>query len=79
MSLVQMFRSRETELREEVAWLEQEKQELQHNISLLELDNQALRDEVQQFKGEAARAPFEAVTLDTILMLGINSSLFSGW
>lgn len=79
MSLVQMFRSRETELREEVAWLEQEKQELQHNISLLELDNQALRDEVQQFKGETARAPFEAVTLDTTLMLSINSSLFSGW
>lgn len=78
MSLVQMFRSRETELREEVAWLKQEKQELQQSVSLLELDNQALKDEIQQFRGETARAPFEPVTLGATLTLGLNSSLFSG-
>lgn len=78
MSLVQMFRSRETELREEVAWLQQEKQELQQSVSLLELDNQALKDEVQQLRGETARAPFESVTLGATLTLGLNSSLFSG-
>lgn len=58
MSLVQMFRSRETELREEVAWLQQKKQELQHSNSLLELDNQALKDQIQQLRGETERAPF---------------------
>lgn len=53
---VQMFRRRETEQREDVAWLQQERLEMQHSISLLELDNQALRDEIQQLRGETARA-----------------------
>lgn len=56
MFLVQMSRSREAELGEEVALLEQEKQELQYSISLLEVDNQTLRDEIQQLRGEAASA-----------------------
>lgn len=56
MSLVKISRSREAELGEEVALLEQEKQELQYNISLLEVDNQTLRDELQGFRGETARA-----------------------
>lgn len=50
--LVQMSRSREAELRQEVALLQQEKQELQHNTSLLELDIQTLRDEIQKLTGE---------------------------
>lgn len=74
----QVFRSRETELREEVAWLQQEKQELQHSVSLLEVDNQALRDQIQQLRGETARAPLEPVVLKATLTLGINSSPFSG-
>lgn len=78
MSLVQMFRSREAELREEVAWFQQERQELQHSMSLLELDNQELRDEIQQLRGEAAGAPFQPVTLDATLTLGFNFPLFSG-
>lgn len=53
---VQMFRRRETEQREDVAWLQQERLEMQHSISLLELDNQALRDEIQQLRGGTARA-----------------------
>lgn len=53
---VQMFRRRETEQSEDVAWLQQERLEMQHSISLLELDNQALRDEIQQLRGGTARA-----------------------
>lgn len=56
MSLVKISRNREAELGEEVALLEQEKQELQYNISLLEVDNQALRDELQRLRGETAKA-----------------------
>lgn len=73
-----MFRSRETELREEVAWLQQETQELQHSMSLLEEDNQALRDEIQQLRGETATAPFEPGALKATLTLGRNSPPFSG-
>lgn len=56
MPLVKISRSREAELGDEVALLEQEKQELQYNISLLEVDNQTLRDELQQLRGETAKA-----------------------
>lgn len=62
--MFQMFGSREAELREEVAWLQQEKQELQHSISLLEVDNQALRDQIQPLRGE--KAP-EQLTLGAAL------------
>lgn len=56
MSLVKISRSREAELEEEVALLQQEKQELQYNICLLEVDNQTLRDEIQRPRGETGRA-----------------------
>lgn len=49
--VVQLFKTQELELREEVASLRQEKQELQYNIRLLEEDNQTLRDELQQLQG----------------------------
>uniref|UniRef100_A0A1A8LCJ2 TRAF3 interacting protein 3 n=1 Tax=Nothobranchius pienaari TaxID=704102 RepID=A0A1A8LCJ2_9TELE len=45
---VELSKSRELELREEVASLRREKQELQYNICLLEEDNQTLREELQQ-------------------------------
>lgn len=70
MSLVQMSRSREAELQEKVALLEQEKEELQYNISLLQGDNQTLRDEIQQLRGEAASA---ATTMSVSLrLLGVT-------
>nr|XP_015823195.2 TRAF3-interacting JNK-activating modulator isoform X1 [Nothobranchius furzeri] len=47
---VELSKSRELELREEVASLRQEKQELQYNICLLEEDNQTLREELQQLQ-----------------------------
>lgn len=67
-----MLRSNETELREEVAWLQQERQEVQHSISLLELDNQALKDRLQQLRGETARAAFQPGTLEATLTYGLK-------
>lgn len=52
MGLVQLFNTREAELREDTAALRQEKEELQYSISLLEEDNQVLREEIQQLRGE---------------------------
>lgn len=52
MCCVQLYMSRETELKKEVVLLRQEKQELQYNICLLEEDNQTLRDEAQHLRGK---------------------------
>lgn len=52
MCPVQLSRAREAEQREEVASLKQEKNELQYNICLLEEDNQALREEIQNLRGK---------------------------
>lgn len=41
-------------MREEVELLRQQKQELQYNVLLLEEDNQVLREEIQQLRGEPA-------------------------
>lgn len=49
-SQVELSRAREAEQREEVASLKQEKNELQYNICLLEEDNQALREEIQNLR-----------------------------
>uniref|UniRef100_A0A3Q3WGE3 TRAF3 interacting protein 3 n=1 Tax=Mola mola TaxID=94237 RepID=A0A3Q3WGE3_MOLML len=49
-SQVELSRARDAELREEVASLRQEKKELQYNFCLLEEDNQALRDEIQDLR-----------------------------
>lgn len=50
--LVQLSRARETELREEVVLLQQEKKELEYNIRLLEQDNEILREEIEQIRGK---------------------------
>ncbi|XP_026189048.1 TRAF3-interacting JNK-activating modulator [Mastacembelus armatus] len=47
---VKLSRAREAEHREEVVSLRQEKKELQYNISLLEENNQILREEIQQLR-----------------------------
>ena len=49
---MQLSRAREAELREEVVSLRQEKKELQYNISLLEEDNESLRQEIQDLRGK---------------------------
>lgn len=49
---VQLSRTRETRLREEVESLRQQRQELQYDVALLEEDNQVLREEIQQLRGE---------------------------
>lgn len=49
---VQLSRSREAELRDEVVSLRQEKKELQYNMCLLEEDNQGLREEIQHLRGK---------------------------
>lgn len=49
---VQLSQAREAELQEELVSVQQEKEELQYNISLLEEDNQTLREEIQYFRGE---------------------------
>lgn len=72
LSLVQMSRSREAELGEEVAFLEQEKQELQYNISLLEVDNQTLRDEMQQLRGETATTMSVSICLLEVTDVGFE-------
>ncbi|CAG6021296.1 unnamed protein product [Menidia menidia] len=46
-SQVEMSRSIEVKLREEVASLRQEKQDLQYNMCVMEEDNQTLREEIQ--------------------------------
>ncbi|KAM7404598.1 hypothetical protein PAMP_011933 [Pampus punctatissimus] len=51
-SQIEMSRAREAELREEVASLRQEKNELQYNICLVEEDNQVLREKIQQFRDD---------------------------
>ncbi|XP_034551908.1 TRAF3-interacting JNK-activating modulator [Notolabrus celidotus] len=45
---LELSRAREAELRDVVVSFQQEKKELQYNISLLEEDNQMFREEVQQ-------------------------------
>lgn len=72
LSVVQMSRSREAELGEEVALLEQEKQELQYNISLLEVDNQTLRDEMQQLRGETATTMSVSIHLLEVTDVGFE-------
>lgn len=57
MCPVQLSRARETELKEEVESLREQRQELQYNIHLLEDDNQTLREEIQQLRGKTARPP----------------------
>lgn len=52
---VQLSRTGETRLREEVESLRQQRQELQYDVLLLEEDNQVLREEIQQLRGELAR------------------------
>lgn len=52
---LQLSRTRETRLREEVESLKQQRQELQYDVHLLEEDNQVLREEIQQLRGEPAR------------------------
>lgn len=52
---VQLSRGRETELREEVVSLRQEKKELQYNMCVLEEDNQILREEIQNLRGKTLR------------------------
>ncbi|XP_013875692.1 TRAF3-interacting JNK-activating modulator [Austrofundulus limnaeus] len=49
-SQLELFKTREHELRDEVTTLRQEKQELQYNVCLLEEDNQTLREELQQLQ-----------------------------
>ncbi|XP_068588909.1 TRAF3-interacting JNK-activating modulator isoform X2 [Cebidichthys violaceus] len=49
-SQVELSRTREAELREEVVSLRQEKKELQYNIGLLEEDYQILREEIQHLR-----------------------------
>ncbi|XP_054465213.1 coiled-coil domain-containing protein 157 isoform X2 [Anoplopoma fimbria] len=49
-SQVELSRSREAELREELVSLQQEKKELNYNMSLLEEDNQILREEIQNLR-----------------------------
>lgn len=55
--------------------MQQEKQELQHSISLLEEDNQALREEIQQLRGETAGAALEPGTLEATLASTFLSSV----
>ncbi|KAM4562702.1 uncharacterized protein traf3ip3 [Odontesthes bonariensis] len=50
LSQVELSRSREVDLREVVASLRQEKQDLQYNICLLEEDNQTMREEIQHLQ-----------------------------
>lgn len=57
MCPVQLSRARETELKEELESLRQQRQELQYNIHLLEEDNQTLREEIQQLRGKMPRPP----------------------
>uniref|UniRef100_A0A3Q3MZ89 TRAF3-interacting JNK-activating modulator-like n=1 Tax=Labrus bergylta TaxID=56723 RepID=A0A3Q3MZ89_9LABR len=52
-SQLELFRAREAELMEEVVSLRQEMKEQQYNISLLEDDNQMLREEIQHIRGKA--------------------------
>lgn len=53
--LVQMSRTREAELKEEVESLRQETKELQYNICLLEEDNQTCREHIQHLQGKTLR------------------------
>lgn len=57
MCPVQLSRTRETELKEELESLRQQRQELQYNIHLLEEDNQTLREEIQQLRGKMPSPP----------------------
>lgn len=63
---VQLFGTQELELREEVASLRQEKQELRYNVRLLEEDNQTLRDELQQLRGTTSDSRSRQVNGETI-------------
>ncbi|XP_056278427.1 TRAF3-interacting JNK-activating modulator [Pseudoliparis swirei] len=49
-SQVELSRTREAEMREEVVSLRQEKKALQYNMCLLEEDNQILREEIQHLR-----------------------------
>lgn len=55
MCLVQLSRTGEAELKEEVESLRQETKELQYNICLLEEDNQTCREQIQHLQGETFR------------------------
>lgn len=49
---VQLSRGRESGLRQEVVSLRQENKDLRYNASLLEEDNQTLREEIQDLRGK---------------------------
>ncbi|XP_020487854.2 TRAF3-interacting JNK-activating modulator [Labrus bergylta] len=55
-SQLELFRAREAELMEEVVSLRQEMKEQQYNISLLEDDNQMLREEIQHIRDASDEA-----------------------
>ncbi|XP_037335354.2 TRAF3-interacting JNK-activating modulator isoform X1 [Pungitius pungitius] len=55
-SQVQLFRTREAELEEEVVSLQQEKKELQYNIGLLKEDHQILREEIEHQRDDGSES-----------------------
>ncbi|XP_041655551.1 TRAF3-interacting JNK-activating modulator isoform X2 [Cheilinus undulatus] len=71
LSQLELSRSREAELMEEVVSLIQEKTELRHNISLLEGDNQMFREEIQHLEDDSDEA-------QDFLMLGQVTSEEAG-